>query len=443
MKRLLFSTLTLCLFVTSGCDPLQSPQELINAGQLQDAAPLLEKIVQAKPENVKARVLLSEIYDQLGQYNQSVNQLLEAIVILPAQPKDQAVLRIKLAKLYLKNSDRRKAFSQLRLTLQSTSDHDIISQVAGLITDRYQVTKLTEGDSDNYSPNFSPDGKQITFSSYRTDSSEVYIMDLDGRIRQRVTFTTDFNELAPVFLYDNKYILYIREPKTSRQITITLQGSGSSRIYAGLSISHIFSKKIQELLPIGHGVRAPSISPDRKRILYEIKSGDNLELYEIDLTNVNLDNINPEAVSARQITKNATDDGSPAFYPDQKKIVFSSSRQEQPHQIYTTDINGTNETHLNANPYDCYSPIVSPDGKQIVFVSARYGDIEIYSMNVDGTNDHQITNGIGASIQPAFSSDGSKIAFVSDRNDSFQVYLMHLDQPIGKSELLQYLASRQ
>ena len=64
-------------------------------------------------------------------------------------------------------------------------------------------------------------------------------------------------------------------------------------------------------------------------------------------------------------------------------------------------------------------------------------------MNVDGTNDHQITNGIGASIQPAFSPDGSKIAFVSDRSDSFQVYLMHLDQPIGKSELLQYLASRQ
>ena len=67
----------------------------------------------------------------------------------------------------------------------------------------------------------------------------------------------------------------------------------------------------------------------------------------------------------------------------------------------------------------------------------------IYLSNVDGTNDHQITNGIGASIQPAFSPDGSKIAFVSDRNGSFQVYLMHLDQPIGKSELLQYLASRQ
>mgnify|MGYP001035808320 CR=1 FL=1 len=443
MKRLLFSYLTLWFFVTFGCDPLQSPKELINSGKLRDAAVLLEKIVQAKPENVEARILLGETYDQSGQYNQSVNQFREAILILPAQPKDQAILRIRLAKLYLKNSDRRKAFSQLRLTLQSTSDQDIISQVAGLVTDRYQIIQLTKGDSDNYSPNFSPDGKQIAFSSYRSDNSEVYIMDLDGRIRQRVTFTTDFNESAPVFLHDNKYILYIREPKTSRQITITLQGSGSSRIYAGLNISHIFSKKVQELLPIGHGVRAPSVSPDRKRILYETKSGNNLELYEIDLTNVDLDNISPKTIPARQITKNAADDGNPAFYPDQKKIVFSSSRQEQPHQIYTTDINGANETHLNSNPYDCYSPIVSPDGKQIVFVSARHGDIEIFSMNVDGTNDHQVTNGIGASIQPAFSPDGSKIAFVSDRSDSFQVYLMHLDQPIGKLELLQYLASQQ
>ena len=131
MKRLLFSYLTLWFFVTFGCDPLQSPKELINSGKLQDAAVLLEKIVQAKPENVEARILLGETYDQSGQYNQSVNQFREAILILPAQPKDQAILRIRLAKLYLKNSDRRKAFSQLRLTLQSTSDQDIISQVAG------------------------------------------------------------------------------------------------------------------------------------------------------------------------------------------------------------------------------------------------------------------------------------------------------------------------
>ncbi len=91
MKRLLFSYLTLWFFVTFGCDPLQSPKELINSGKLQDAAVLLEKIVQAKPENVEARILLGETYDQSGQYNQSVNQFREAILILPAQPKDQAI----------------------------------------------------------------------------------------------------------------------------------------------------------------------------------------------------------------------------------------------------------------------------------------------------------------------------------------------------------------
>ena len=92
----------------------------------------------------------------------------------------------------------------------------------------------------------------------------------------------------------------------------------------------------------------------------------------------------------------------------------------------------------------CFGPSQSyPKTQQIAFQSARDGNFEIYTMDISGYNQVNLTQHESIDKYPQFSPDGSKIAFVSDRSDSFQVYLMHLDQPIGKSELLQYLASRQ
>ena len=417
---------------------LEESEKHLDAGAPEAAIAGLEAFIETAPEDPKARFLLGKVYNQLGRHNDAVEQLRKASQLYAAQPEARIAARLELARTYLRFGDRTSAFRVLRLVQRSTSDPEVLREIVGLVGDSYRTKRLTYGDSDNYSPTFSPDGTQIAFSSFRTDNGELYLMDLNGRIRRRVTFTTDFNDSSPAFLKTPNYLFYSSEPKSSREVKVVIQSSGSTPIYAGFNLTHIHSKTTQAVLPVSFGARVPRTSPAGNQVVYESNADGNLELYLLDLEEVNLAQFTPEDVEPKRITFNETDDGSPTFFPDGKRLVFVSSRNEM-NQLYTIDIDGKNEAHFNPNPYDCYNPTVSPDGKTIAYVSARDGDWEIYLIDADGKNERRITNDIGRSIQPAFSPDGHSIVFVSDRSDTFHIYLMSFDEPVTSEDLVQRL----
>ena len=417
---------------------LKKSEELLNSGMAQEAADGLEVFVETSPENAEARLSLAKAYNELGRYNDAVVQLRKASQLYAAHPEELVATRLELARTYLKFGDRDSAFRVLRLIQNSTSDLAILRKITELIGDSYTSKQLTHGDSANYSPTFSPDGTEIAFASFRLDNGEIYLMDLEGRIRRRVTFTTDFNDSSPTFLTTPNYLFYSSEPKSSREVKVVIQSSGSTPIYAGFNITHIHSKVTRAVLPVSFGARVPRASPVENQIIYESNADGNLELYLLNLDGLNLAEITPAAVEPKRITYNETDDGSPAFFPDGKRIVFVSSRNDV-NQLYTMDIDGQNEKHFNPNRYDCYNPTVSPDGQTIAYVSARDGDMEIYLINANGKNERRITGEIGVSIHPAFSPDGRHLAYVSDRSNTFHIYLMSLDKPITREALVKRL----
>ena len=417
---------------------LKESEKHLNAGTPQAAVDGLEAFIETTPEEPKARLLLGKAYNALGRYNDAVEQLRKASQLYAAQPEERIAARLELARTYLRFGDRTSAFRVLKLIQRSTSDPETLRKIIELVGDSYRTKQLTNGDSDNYSPTFSPDGTQIAFASFRTDNGEIYLMDLNGRIRRRVTFTTDFNDSSPTFLTTPNYLFYSSEPKASREVKVVIQSSGSTPIYAGFNLTHIHSKITRAVLPVSFGARVPRASPAGDQVVYESNADGNLELYLLDLASVNPAQLTPEDIEPKRITFNETDDGSPTFFPDGKRIMFVSSRNEV-NQLWTIDIDGQNETHFNPNRYDCYNPTVSPDGKTIAYVSARDGDWEIYLIDTDGKNERRITNDIGRSIQPAFSPDGRHLVFVSDRSDTFHIYLMSFDAPVTREDLVQRL----
>ena len=424
----------------TGNRELGKAEKLLQTGMSQEAAEQLEAFIAAEPEHPKARMLLGEAYDELGRYNDALEQFRMASQLYVAQPTERVEARLRLARTYLKFGDRDSAFQVLRLILHGTSDAAVLRDITSLVGDSYRAKQLTHGDSDNYSPTFSPDGAQIAFASFRLDNGEIYLMDLNGRIRKRVTFTTDFNDSSPAFLKAPNHLFYSSAPKSSREVKVLLQSSGSTPIYSAFNVTHIHSKVTRAVLPMSFGARVPRASPTANQVVYESNADGNLELYLLNLDGLDLGKITPEQVQPKRITINERDDGSPAFFPDGKRIIFVSSRNESPgnevYQLYTIDIDGKNEKHFNPNRYDCYNPTVSPDGKTIAYVWARDGDMEIYLIDADGKNARRVTGDIGVSIHPAFSPDGRHLAFVSDRSDTFHIYLMSFDEPVTREELV-------
>ncbi len=439
-----------------GCDgtdeSLQQSEELIRSGRHDEAVALLAKVIVADERNPKARLLMGQAHEALENYDRAIPQFKAAIRLYVAQPEDRAMVRLQLAKIYLRLGVRKEGVNQLRAIVHSTSDSTMIQQVAGLVSDAYKVVQITKGHPDNYSPNFSPDGAQIAFASSRLDNSEIYVMDVSGNNIRQITFTPNFNEDTPRFLGDSLYLVHSREPKSAGEVQIVLQSDGTTPVYIGIYATHLDRKVTQELLPLGLGVRVPCLSPDWRRVVYEASRDRNLDLYRLDLNDIDLEDMAGRTIVPIRITDSEADEGSPTFFPDGKRIAFVSAgpegtgprraapgRSKPLHQIYTINTDGSNEKHLNPNPYDCYSPVIAPDGQTIAFVSGRMDDIEIYLMDIDGTNERRITSGIGVSVQPTFSPDGRNLVFVSDRSGTLQIYLMSLDQLVTQEMLIQRL----
>jgi Tol biopolymer transport system component len=95
-------------------------------------------------------------------------------------------------------------------------------------------------------------------------------------------------------------------------------------------------------------------------------------------------------------------------------IAFYSFRDDYgngPDQdIYTMNVDGSNQTNVSNFDADDYEPDWSPDGSRIAFSSAREGSPHIYVIDADGSNLEQLTTGAGGYLSPRWSPDGQSIA---------------------------------
>src|ERR1700749_1714589 len=93
--------------------------------------------------------------------------------------------------------------------------------------------------------------------------------------------------------------------------------------------------------------------------------------------------------------------------PDGARIAFSNNSGQL--SVMGSD-GGQNGTMPLPSPLTtCRWPTWSPDGTKIAFTSHRTGSYQIFTMNVDGTNQINISNSSPQDGYPAYSPDGTKI----------------------------------
>ncbi|PYQ56730.1 MAG: peptidase M28, partial [Acidobacteria bacterium] len=163
-------------------------------------------------------------------------------------------------------------------------------------------------------------------------------------------------------------------------------------------------------------------------IFTSTRDGD-LDLYRMDADGRNV----------KRLTNSPGYDGGAFFSPHCSKIVWRASRpKEGPEldeykrllaqglvhptqlEIWTANADGTDArqvTYLNAASF---APSFFPDGKRIIF-SSNYGDpkgreFDLWAINLDGTNLERITWTLQFDGFPMFSPDGTRLAFASNRN---------------------------
>ena len=238
-----------------------------------------------------------------------------------------------------------------------------------------QIRRLTEQPKSDFEPTWSPDGKQITFVSFR-----------------------DLEQLPKGEIHRGE--IYVMNPDGTNPINLTQAPERAD----GVS----------------------SWSPDGKQIAFT-----SAELFNADLlANSNIFVMDADGANPRNLTNHEALDETPDWSPDGNRIAFTSDRDGN-WEIYVMNADGTNPINLTNHPAKDGRPDWSPDGNRIAFTSDRDGNWEIYVMNADGTNPINLTNHPAEDNHSSWSPDGTRIAFDSDRDrdrdNNWEIYVMNAD----------------
>lgn len=241
--------------------------------------------------------------------------------------------------------------------------------------DGHNQVQLTRNGSINLNPDFSPDGREILFTSYKRGNPDLYKRALSNTVEIPLSNRRGLN------------ITGTWSPDGSR-IALTLSKDGNSEIYTlakdGSSPTRLTVNPAIEVSPVW--------SPDGSRIAFV---SDRLGKPQLFI-------MNADGTNVRRLTTAGGYNVNPRWSPKGDRIAYARM-QGGAFQIYTINADGTGDAQLTSDG-SSENPVWSPDGRFIAFSSKRGGSESIHVMRSDGSGQTRVSKGRGNATQPAWSS---------------------------------------
>jgi Tol biopolymer transport system component len=184
--------------------------------------------------------------------------------------------------------------------------------------------RLTDAPGYDAEATVSPRGDRIVFTSTRDGDIEIYSMNLDGSDPRRLTHSVGYDG-GPFYSPDGSTIVFRADSPANAE---------EEAVYRELLSRNL-------------------VNPTRVEILL----------------------MNADGSGRRAVTRNGAANFAPCFFPDGKRILFSSNFSDpegREFQLYACDLDGGNlETVTHEGTFNCF-PHFSPDGRRLLFISNRF-----------------------------------------------------------------------
>ena len=241
-------------------------------------------------------------------------------------------------------------------------------EIAIMDWDGHNQIQLTKNGAINLNPDFSPDGREIVYTSYKRGRPELFKRALSRPAEIPVSTRNGLNITGAWSPNGSKIALSLSKDGNSEIYTIARDGSNPVRLTSNPAIDV-----------------SPVWSPDGSQIAFV---SDRLGKPQIFI-------MNADGSGVRRLTTNGAYNVNPRWSPKGDKIVYT--RMQGGFQIYIINVNGGNDMQLSTSG-SSENPAWSPDGRFIAY-SSQNG---IYVMRADGSGQTRISRGKGSETQPAW-----------------------------------------
>jgi TolB protein len=240
--------------------------------------------------------------------------------------------------------------------------------------DGHTPLPLTRNGSINLNPDFSPDGREIIFTSYKRGNPDLFKRALSNTVEVPLSNRKGLNITGTWSPDGSRIALALSKDGDAEIYTIAKDGSNPLRLTTNPAI---------EVSPVW--------SPDGSQMAFVSDRLGKPQIFVMD----------SKGGPARRLTQSGNYNVNPHWSPKGDRIAYARMLGGG-FQIFTVNTDGTGDTQLTTTGSN-ENPAWSPDGRFITFSSKRGGVEAIYVMRADGSAQTRVSQGRGSSTQPAWS----------------------------------------
>jgi Tol biopolymer transport system component len=297
------------------------------------------------------------------------------------------------------------------------------------------VRQLTFG-GENAEAYWSPDGRELIFQSTREGlgCDQIFKVAVDGKSPAAMLSNGKGRTTCAYFAFPAADRIYYASTHASGEACPPLPDRSKGYVWPIYSTYEIYSAKPDGSDPVrltdnqAYDAEA-TVCPKDGTILFTSSRDGDLDLYTMK----------SDGSGVKRLTTEPGYDGGAFFSNDCSQIVWRASRPKpgaelddfkgllaqglvRPSklEIYVANADGSNARQITYLDAASFAPSFFPDGKRILF-SSNTGDpkgreFDIWAINTDGSGLERVTYAPGFDGFPLFSPDGKTLAFASNRN---------------------------
>ena len=233
--------------------------------------------------------------------------------------------------------------------------------------DGAELRRVTRNGMGNNTPAWSPDGRWMAYSSFKSRPPGVFLLPTNGAREFKVS-SSRAQAIGGAFSPNSRYFAFAEFVGRNYEI-----------------FRYDLRARVKRRLTRSFGIDvSPTFSPDGKKIAFTSSRSGNPHIYVM----------NVDGSSPKRITFKGKYNTEPEWSPRGDRIALTSRiKRGKEIDIATMNVDGTGLRRLTGSQGRNESPTWSPDGRHIAFSSDRTGRKHVYVMTSAGTQLKQLQPG--------------------------------------------------